>query len=307
MILLDAGRRRRSSPTGANPETKARARLQKMGVEIQLGARVVDVDREGLTVKDSDGTTRRIESACKVWSAGVSASPLGKQIAEQAGAEVDRAGRIKVLPDFTVPGLSNVFVIGDMASVPGVPGIAQGAIQGASTPPGHQRRAQGCTPACPRTVQLFRQGLRSHPGLHDGHERGQIDAASPESRQRSVHNMRGTARLPILRRSSFAVGHSDSGFRVGPHEESASPSDSPEKVRALEVPGSAALVCRLGFARQVQPQAMLPVRSALIVPHRLRRVLRGSSGSGTSEVRGIQSVLLGSAVAPSPGPAEPAP
>ena len=53
-----------------------------MGVEIQLGARVVDVDWEGLTVKDSDGTTRRIESACKVWSAGVSASPLGKQIAE---------------------------------------------------------------------------------------------------------------------------------------------------------------------------------------------------------------------------------
>ena len=68
-----------------------------MGVEIQLGARVVDVDRDGLTVKDSDGTTRRIESACKVWSAGVSASPLGSQIAEQAGAEVDRSGRVEVL------------------------------------------------------------------------------------------------------------------------------------------------------------------------------------------------------------------
>ena len=80
VILLDAGSAV-LAPMGANLGTKARARLQKMGVEIQLGARVVDVDREGLTVKDSDGTTRRIESACKVWSAGVSASPLGKQIA----------------------------------------------------------------------------------------------------------------------------------------------------------------------------------------------------------------------------------
>ena len=61
----------------------------------------------------------------------MSASPLGIQIAEQAGAEVDRAGRVKVLPDLTVPGHPNVFVIGDMASVPGVPGMAQGAIQGA--------------------------------------------------------------------------------------------------------------------------------------------------------------------------------
>jgi NADH dehydrogenase len=78
-----------------------------------------------------DGTTRRIDSACKVWSAGVSASPLGAQIAEQSGAEVDRAGRVKVLPDLTVPGHPNVYVIGDMASVPGVPGMAQGAIQGA--------------------------------------------------------------------------------------------------------------------------------------------------------------------------------
>jgi NADH:ubiquinone reductase (H+-translocating) len=130
VILLDAGPAV-LKPMGANLGNKAQARLQKMGVEMQLGARVVDVDRDGLTVKDRDGTTRRIESACKVWSAGVSASPLGRQIAEQAGAEVDRSGRVNVLPDLTVAGYPNVFVIGDMASVPGVPGMAQGAIQGA--------------------------------------------------------------------------------------------------------------------------------------------------------------------------------
>jgi NADH:ubiquinone reductase (H+-translocating) len=130
VILVDAGPSV-LQPMGAKLGSKAQARLQKMGVEIQLGAMVVDVDRDGLTVKDHDGTTRRIESACKVWSAGVSASPLGRQIAEQAGAEVDRSGRVKVLPDLTVAGHPNVFVIGDMASVPGVPGMAQGAIQGA--------------------------------------------------------------------------------------------------------------------------------------------------------------------------------
>jgi len=130
VILLDAGPAV-LRPMGDNLGNKTQARLQKMGVEIQLGATVVDVDRGGLTVRDSDGNTRRIESACKLWSAGVSASPLGTQIAEQAGAEVDRSGRVMVLPDMTVPGHPNVFVIGDMASVPVVPGMAQAAIQGA--------------------------------------------------------------------------------------------------------------------------------------------------------------------------------
>ena len=63
--------------------------------------------------------------------AGVSASPLAKVIADQCGAEVDRAGRIRVQPDLSVPGHPEVFVVGDMALVDGVPGQAQGAIQGA--------------------------------------------------------------------------------------------------------------------------------------------------------------------------------
>jgi NADH:ubiquinone reductase (H+-translocating) len=117
-------------PMGEKLGKKAAARLEKIGVEIQLGAMVTDVDRDGLTVKDSDGTIRRIESACKVWSAGVSASPLGKQLAEQSLVELDRAGRVKVLPDLTIPGYPNVFVIGDIAAIEGVPGMAQGAIQG---------------------------------------------------------------------------------------------------------------------------------------------------------------------------------
>jgi len=130
VILLDAAPAV-LPPMGEKLGKKAATRLEKLGVEIQLGAMVTDVDRNGITVKHSDGTINRIDAATKVWSAGVSASPLGKIIAAQSGAEIDRAGRVKVLPDLTVPGHRNVFVVGDMALVDGVPGMAQGAIQGA--------------------------------------------------------------------------------------------------------------------------------------------------------------------------------
>ena len=130
VILLDAAPSV-LPPMGEKLGKKAADRLEKLGVEIQLGAMVTDVDRNGITVKRGDGSLDRIECATKVWSAGVSASPLGKIIADQSGAEIDRAGRVKVLPDLTVPGNPNVFVVGDMAFVEGVPGMAQGAIQGA--------------------------------------------------------------------------------------------------------------------------------------------------------------------------------
>ena len=118
-------------PMGPKLGLKAQRRLEKMGVEVKLNTMVTDVDYMGLTVKE-DGEETRIEAAVKVWSAGVQASPLGKLIAEQSdGTEVDRAGRVVVEPDLTVKGHPNVFVIGDLMSVPGVPGMAQGAIQGA--------------------------------------------------------------------------------------------------------------------------------------------------------------------------------
>ncbi len=129
VILLDAAPAVLPS-MGDKLGKKAAARLEKMGVEVQLGAMVTDVDPDGITVRNSDGTTRSIESACKVWSAGVSASPLGRDLARQSSVKLDRAGRVKVLPDLSIPGYPNVFVVGDMAAVEGVPGVAQGAIQG---------------------------------------------------------------------------------------------------------------------------------------------------------------------------------
>ncbi|ORB70168.1 NAD(P)/FAD-dependent oxidoreductase [Mycobacterium scrofulaceum] len=158
VILLDAAPAV-LPPFGDKLGARARARLEKMGVEIQLGAMVTDVDRNGITVKDSDGTVRRIESACKVWSAGVQASGLGRNLAEQSSVELDRAGRVKVLPDLSVPGHPNVFVIGDMAAVEGVPGVAQGAIQGAKYVAGTiKAELGGADPAEREPFQYFDKG-----------------------------------------------------------------------------------------------------------------------------------------------------
>jgi NADH dehydrogenase len=158
VILLDAAPAV-LPPLGEKLGKQAAARLEKMGVEIQLGAMVTDVDRNGITVKDSDGTIRRIESACKVWSAGVSASGLGRDLAEQSSVELDRAGRVKVLPDLSIPGHPNVFVVGDMAAVEGVPGVAQGAIQGAKYAAGTiKAELAGANPAEREPFQYFDKG-----------------------------------------------------------------------------------------------------------------------------------------------------
>ncbi|GAB3265668.1 NAD(P)/FAD-dependent oxidoreductase [Kineosporia babensis] len=116
-------------PFGAKLGKKAQTQLERMGVEVQLDVKVVNVDEDGLDVIDPDGSPRRIESRTKVWAAGVQASPLGKQLAEQTGAETDRAGRVMVEPDCTLPGHPEIFVIGDMMSLKRYPGVAQVAMQ----------------------------------------------------------------------------------------------------------------------------------------------------------------------------------
>ena len=131
------------SPMGENLGRKAERRLEKMGVEVCGNSVVTDVDYMGITVKDKEsGEERRVNCACKVWAAGVQASPLGEVLAEQCdGTEVDRSGRVVVEPDLSIKGHPNVFVVGDMAAVPGVPGVAQGAIQGAKYATKHIKRA----------------------------------------------------------------------------------------------------------------------------------------------------------------------
>src|SRR4051794_38015038 len=131
---------------------RARRQLNDMGVEVQLGAMVTDVDANGLEVKDTDGQVRRISAATKIWAAGVQASELGAILGRQSGAEVDRAGRIAVLPDLTLPGHPEVHVVGDMMSLNKLPGVAQVAIQGGRyAAEAIERRLAGRSPQEPFT------------------------------------------------------------------------------------------------------------------------------------------------------------
>jgi NADH:ubiquinone reductase (H+-translocating) len=129
VILLDAAPKV-LPPFADSLGRYAHKRMNEIGVEVQLGAMVTDVDPDGIVVKDGDGHERRIHSATKIWAAGVQASPLGKQLGEQSGAAVDRAGRVSVQPDLTLPGHPEVHVVGDMISLNRLPGVAQVAIQG---------------------------------------------------------------------------------------------------------------------------------------------------------------------------------
>ncbi len=130
VILIDAAGQV-LPPFGKKLGAKTKTALEELGVEVQLGAMVSDVDERGLVVQDKDGTHRRIEAVTKIWAAGVQASPLGRTLAEQSGATLDRAGRIGVNPDLTLPGYPEVFVVGDMIALNNLPGVAQVAIQGA--------------------------------------------------------------------------------------------------------------------------------------------------------------------------------
>jgi NADH dehydrogenase len=128
IVLLDAAPAVLAS-FGKGLSGKTTRHLRKIGVEVQLGAKVVAVDATGLDIEGPEGR-RRIPCLCKIWAAGVAASPLGAQLAEQSGAKLDRAGRVQVQEDLTLPGYPQVFVVGDMASLRGLPGVAQVAIQG---------------------------------------------------------------------------------------------------------------------------------------------------------------------------------
>jgi NADH dehydrogenase len=149
VVLLDAAPAVLPS-FGEKLGDRARRQLNQTGVEVQLGAMVTDVDADGIEIKDTDGQVRRINAATKIWAAGVQASPLGRLLGEQSGAEVDRAGRVAVQPDLTLPGHPEVHVVGDMMSLDRLPGVAQVAIQGGRyAAEAIKRRIAGKSPKAP--------------------------------------------------------------------------------------------------------------------------------------------------------------
>lgn len=139
-VLLVEGSSRvlQAMPEGLSE--RARQQLEKLGVKVRLNAMVTRIDAHGLEVREggAEGDIVRIDSRCVIWAAGVAASPLGRLLSEATGAECDRAGRIRVQADLSLPGHPEISVVGDLAAamshVPGqaprpVPGVSPAAKQ----------------------------------------------------------------------------------------------------------------------------------------------------------------------------------
>jgi NADH:ubiquinone reductase (H+-translocating) len=128
VLLFDGG----SAPLaafGSKLSALAARDLQKLGVELHMGSVVTAVDSRGLEVKNHDDSLSRHDAGTVLWTAGVEAPPLAEAVATATGAERDRAGRIKVGDDLTIPGHPEIFVLGDLMSAHGLPGMAEVAMQ----------------------------------------------------------------------------------------------------------------------------------------------------------------------------------
>ncbi len=123
VILIEAS----ATVLGAYPpdlSDAARSQLEKLGVAVWTGVEVTGIDGQGVTIGQE-----RIDARTVLWAAGVAASPLAKSL----GVPLDRAGRVMVEPDLTIPGRDDVYVIGDLARLEQdgalVPGVAPAAMQ----------------------------------------------------------------------------------------------------------------------------------------------------------------------------------
>jgi NADH:ubiquinone reductase (H+-translocating) len=175
---------------------KALKQLTKLGVQVMLGCKVTGIDADGITASSASAargapsasvgtsdavTSQRIPSKTVIWAAGVAASPLAKQLAASTSCPTDRAGRVVVQSDLSVPGFANISVIGDMAAAlshhqglqTAVPGVSPAAKQmGRCAAANLLRRVQG------QPTQAFR--YRDYGNLATiGRNAAVVDLASP--------------------------------------------------------------------------------------------------------------------------------
>jgi NADH:ubiquinone reductase (H+-translocating) len=152
---------------GTFPEdlsAKAKTQLEGLGAEVLVGAKVTNITAFGIQYDINepgpDGTMRPVShfvpTRTVIWAAGVAGSPLGRALAKSTGCQLDRAGRVIVEPDLTVPGHPNIHVVGDLASAKSyldpahptmVPGVSPGAKQmGRKAAINIKRRLEGLEP-----------------------------------------------------------------------------------------------------------------------------------------------------------------
>jgi NADH dehydrogenase len=132
-ILLVEGVDRVLSSYPEGLSVRAVASLHKLGVEVRTGVQVTDVQGGAVTLRGEDGVDT-LPARTVLWAAGMKASPLGAALARHCGADLDRAGRVIVGEDLSLPGHADVYVIGDLAHCPGpegqpLPGVCQVAMQ----------------------------------------------------------------------------------------------------------------------------------------------------------------------------------
>ena len=132
-ILLIEGLDRVLPPYPPELSAKAAEDLRHLGVTVQTHSMVTDINDHVVTVRQGE-QIKQINSRTILWAAGVKASKMGKVLAERTGVELDRAGRVIVEPDLSIPGHSDIFVIGDLANFPHqgerpLPGVAPVAMQ----------------------------------------------------------------------------------------------------------------------------------------------------------------------------------
>ena len=185
-------------PYPPDRSTSAARQLARLGVEVRTKTRVVEVDDRHVRVVTETGE-EEIRTRTTLWAAGVQASSFVRAVAAATGAETDRAGRIIVRPDLTIPGHPEILAVGDAAVQPwkqgrNVPGVAQGAIQAGgyagradSGPPG---RAAGLAVPVPQ-----QGGRRRHRPAARRDQRALAGAVRAPGR---VHGLDHVARDPHL-------------------------------------------------------------------------------------------------------------
>ena len=140
VLLFDGG----SAPLasfGPKLSQIAARQLAALGVEQHMGSIVTNVHGGALQVRSGDGSVTRYDAATVLWTAGVEAPPLAAAVAKATGAQRDKAGRILVDKDLTIPGHRDIYVVGDMMSLDKLPGVAEVAMQ-SGLYAGHRIRRQ---------------------------------------------------------------------------------------------------------------------------------------------------------------------